>query len=114
MLSHFSADQVGERAIYHPGVDLCLSIVTLGAHGDIFRHSARSKALASASTLAPVTAGVPDAQQHQHPALTSLREGLVAPGPSVDGIVGVLKEVRRGGTAESIGHVPSLAHGVAR
>ncbi|ESU51522.1 hypothetical protein P376_0494 [Streptomyces sp. HCCB10043] len=60
--------------------------------------------------VAPVTAGVPDAEQHGHIPLPGLLERLGRPGPPVDGVVGVLEEVRGGGLRKSVGHGPILAH----
>ncbi len=60
--------------------------------------------------VAPVAAGVADAQQHRHVAPPRLREGLLGPGPPVDGVVGVLEEVGGRGLRKSVRHVPILAH----
>ncbi len=46
--------------------------------------------------VAPVARRVPDTQQHRHPAPARLLEGLGRPLPPVDGVVGVLLEIRRG------------------
>lgn len=60
--------------------------------------------------MAPVAGRVTDGQQHRHAAALRLREGLGAPGPPVDGVVGVLEQVRRGRVRETVRHASILAH----
>ncbi|CAM5710305.1 hypothetical protein SVIOM74S_06101 [Streptomyces violarus] len=54
--------------------------------------------------VTPVTAAVADAEQHGHVPLAGLLEGLRRPGPPVDGVVGVLKEVGGRLVRQSVRH----------
>ena len=60
--------------------------------------------------VAPVAAAVPDAEQHRHPALAGLLEGLGRPGPPVDRVVGVLEEIGGRLVGQAIRHGPILAY----
>lgn len=51
---------------------------------------------------------VADAEQDRTVERLREREGLVAPLPPVDGVVGVLQQVRAGRVGESVGHVSTL------
>ncbi len=54
--------------------------------------------------VTPVTTAVSDAEQHGHVPLAGLLEGLRRPGPPVDGVVGVLKEVGGRLVRQSVRH----------
>ena len=54
--------------------------------------------------VAPVAGRVADRQEDRHVAAPSLGEGLVTPREPVDGVVGVLEQIRRGGVGEPVGH----------
>lgn len=60
--------------------------------------------------VTPVTARIPHAEQHRHTALARLRERRRRPGPPVDGVVGVLEQIRRGLVREAVRHGPILPH----
>ena len=53
--------------------------------------------------VAPVARGVPDAQQHRHVAPPGLLERRRLPLPPVDGVVGVLEQVRRRRARQAVG-----------
>lgn len=65
------------------------------------RQTGGPRATRFASPLAPAAAGIPDAEQHGNIPLPGL---LGRPGPPVDGVVGVLEQVRGGGLRKSVGH----------
>lgn len=52
--------------------------------------------------MAPVTRGVADRQQNGHIAPPRFRESLRPPRPPVDGIVGMLKQIRRGHASQPV------------
>ncbi len=64
--------------------------------------------------VAPVAAGVADAQQHRHIAPPRLGEGLLGPGPPVHGVVGVLEEVGDVACASRFAMPPSSRTPAAR
>jgi hypothetical protein len=51
-----------------------------------------------------VTGGVTDREEYGPVQSSRFIEGLAVPRPPVDGVVGVLAQVRARGTAQSIGH----------
>ena len=66
--------------------------------------------------VAPVAGGVADAEQHGHVPRARLLEGVVAPLPPVDRVVGVLEQVRAGGACQAVAgaHPARLGAGQAR
>src|SRR5699024_2326366 len=64
--------------------------------------------------VAPVTRGVPDAEQHGDVTSSRLGERVVTPLVPVDGVVGVLQQVRRCAVHQAVRHGSSLSRRCAR
>jgi hypothetical protein len=52
--------------------------------------------------MTPVAGGVADRQQHGLPGLLRKGEGLITPRIPIDGVIGVLQEIRAGFFGEAI------------
>lgn len=80
-------------------VDLDVDEVFVHVGGDEFVFEALGR-----EDMTPMTRRVTNAEQYGHAPLPRLREGLRGPGPPVDGIVGMLEQVRGGLVRKAIRH----------
>ena len=114
---HRPAALPGERLgrLHVDGVDARVLLpVDLHRHetGVDLRGDVRIREALPRHDMAPVTGGVTDRQEDRDIPAAGLGEGLRAPGPPVDRVVGVLTQVRGGGVSESVrcaGHAPTVA-----